>query len=96
LVLHRILFIRSCLPHQKSGLCGDIQGSCHFHIENGTIHAVHGSAESPDLIIESLFDVWVDIMSGKADGQEMFMTQKYKVKGDLSLLMRMNQIFGKQ
>jgi len=25
----------------------------------------------------------------------MFMEQKYKVNGDLSLLMRMNQLFGK-
>jgi putative sterol carrier protein len=37
----------------------------------------------------------MDIMTGKADGQEMFMAQKYKVQGqDLSLLMRMSQIFG--
>jgi len=36
----------------------------------------------------------MNVMTGKADGQEMFMAQKYKVQGDLSLLMRMSQIFG--
>jgi multimeric flavodoxin WrbA/putative sterol carrier protein len=75
---------------------GSVEGSCHFRIENGTISAIHGPAQSPDLTVDSPFDVWMDIMTGKADGQQMFMAQKYKVKGDLSLLMRMNQIFGKQ
>jgi putative sterol carrier protein len=54
-----------------------------------------GTAEKPDLTIESPFEVWMDIMTGKADGQQMFMEQQYRVDGDLSLLMRMNQIFGK-
>jgi hypothetical protein len=38
----------------------------------------------------------MDIMTGKADGQQMFMEQKYKVIGDLSLLLRMNQLFGRK
>ena len=75
---------------------GKIQESCHFRIEEGTISATHGSVDNPDLTIDSPFDVWVDIMTGKADGQQMFMAQKYTVKGDLSLLIRMNQIFGKE
>ena len=75
---------------------GEVQGACHFRIENGTISTFQGSAENPDLTIETPFDVWMDIMTGKADGQQMFMAQRYKVQGDLSLLMRMSQIFGKQ
>ena len=73
---------------------GDVTETCHFRIENGTISTVQGSAESPDLTIDTPFEVWMDIMTGKADGQQMFMAQKYKVRGDLSLLMRMGQIFG--
>jgi multimeric flavodoxin WrbA len=73
---------------------GSVQGTCHFRIENGTITPVPGSAEKPDLVIDSPFDVWMDIMTGKADGQQMFMTRKYQVKGDLTLLMRMKQFFG--
>jgi len=74
---------------------GEVEGSCYFHIENGAIEPHAGSAEKPDLTIEAPFEVWMDIMTGKADGQQMFMEQKYKVNGDLSLLMRMNQFFGK-
>jgi multimeric flavodoxin WrbA/putative sterol carrier protein len=75
-------------------LSGDVQGTCHFRMENGTVSALQGSAESPDLTIDTPFDVWMDIMTGKADGQQMFMAQEYKVQGDLSLLMRMGQILG--
>ncbi|MGD2124948.1 MAG: SCP2 sterol-binding domain-containing protein [Desulfobacteraceae bacterium] len=74
---------------------GDTGGSCHFKIENGEIDAIMGASEKPDLTIDAPFDVWMDIMTGKADGQQMFMEQKYKVVGDLSLLMRINELFGK-
>jgi multimeric flavodoxin WrbA/putative sterol carrier protein len=74
---------------------GEAEGSCHFSIENRQIKAIRGPAEKPDLTIDSPFEVWMDIMTRKADGQQMFMAQKYKVTGDLSLLIRMNQLFGK-
>jgi hypothetical protein len=72
---------------------GEAEGSCHFKIENGKIQAILGPAENPDLTIEAPFGVWMDIMTRKADGQQMFMEQKYKVSGDFSLLLRMNQLF---
>jgi putative NADPH-quinone reductase len=74
---------------------GNVEGSCYFKIEEGTIKAFSGAAEKTDLTIETPFDLWIDIMTGKADGQQMFMAQKYKVQGDLSLLKRMNSLFGK-
>jgi putative sterol carrier protein len=75
---------------------GEVEGDCHFKIENGKIQAAQGLAEKPDLTIEAPFNVWLDIMTGKADGQQMFMEQKYKVAGDFSLLLRMSQLFGKK
>jgi multimeric flavodoxin WrbA/putative sterol carrier protein len=75
---------------------GEAAGSGYFRIENGRIESQLGSAEKADLTIEAPFEVWMDIVTGKADGQRMFMEQKYKVNGDLSLLMRMNQFFGKK
>jgi multimeric flavodoxin WrbA len=74
---------------------GEVEGSCHFRIEGGQIEAIAGPAEKPSLTIDTPFDVWMDIMTRKADGQQMFMQQKYKVAGDFSLLLRMNQVFGK-
>jgi putative sterol carrier protein len=73
---------------------GAVDGSCHFVIENGVIRAVPGTAEKPDLNIDTPFELWMDIMMGKSEGRQMLMEQRYKVAGDVSLLMRMNQLFG--
>ncbi len=70
---------------------GSITGSCYFTIEKQNIKASTGTWESPDITIETPFDVWMDIMAGKADGQQMFMEQKYKVDGDISLMVRLFQ-----
>jgi multimeric flavodoxin WrbA len=72
---------------------GFVENSCYFTIEKGNIDAKTGILENPDLTIETPFDVWMDIMTSKADGQQMFMEQKYKVNGDLSLMI---QLFQKQ
>jgi multimeric flavodoxin WrbA/putative sterol carrier protein len=74
---------------------GEVEGPCYFRIENGCISPGVGEAENPDLTIESPFELWMDILTGKADGQQMLMEEKYKVTGDLSLLMQMGQLFGK-
>jgi multimeric flavodoxin WrbA len=70
---------------------GSGEKPCYFVIEKGKIEAEKGTWESPDLTIETTFDLWLDIMTGKADGQQMFMEQKYKVTGDLSLMIRLFQ-----
>jgi putative sterol carrier protein len=73
---------------------GEIEGACHFKIDCGTIEAIAGQADSPDLTISTPFETWMDIMTGKADGQKMFMQQKYQVTGDLELLMGFGELFG--
>jgi putative sterol carrier protein len=75
---------------------GEGEGACHFKIGDGKIQTALGLAEKPDLLIEAPFSVWMDIITGKAYGQQMFMEQKYKVSGDFSLLLRMNQLFGRK
>jgi multimeric flavodoxin WrbA/putative sterol carrier protein len=74
---------------------GDVQGACHFRIGDGKIEAKKGAAENASMTINSPFELWLDIMAGKADGQQMFMEQKYTVDGDLNLLLRMGEFFGK-
>jgi putative sterol carrier protein len=70
---------------------GEITGSCYFIIEIGGIDAKEGGRENPDIRIETPFKLWMDIMAGKADRQQMFMEQKYKVEGDLSLMIELFQ-----
>lgn len=72
---------------------GETEGSCYFIVDKGTLKTVLGAAENPDLTIEAPFELWMDIMTGEADGQQMFMEQKYRAEGNLFLLMQMNQLF---
>jgi multimeric flavodoxin WrbA/putative sterol carrier protein len=73
---------------------GENQGSCFLSIADGTIHGRQGSVDEPDLTVNAPFEVWMDILTGKADGQQLFLDQKYTVEGDLDLLMQMGQLFG--
>jgi multimeric flavodoxin WrbA len=73
---------------------GTIEGQCHFIVNNGSIAFSDGPAEKADLTIKTPFDVWIDIMSGKADGAEMMMQGKYTAEGDTDLLIKMGQWFG--
>jgi hypothetical protein len=61
-----------------------------------------GSCIHKDDMTQELFpqwlesdEVWMDILTGKSDGQQMFLDQKYTVEGDLALLMQMEQLFGR-
>jgi len=75
---------------------GKISGQCHFAIAKGAIVPADGPAEEADLIIKTPFDVWLDIMSGKADGAEMMMKGKYTAEGNTDLLLTMGQWFGRR
>jgi multimeric flavodoxin WrbA len=74
---------------------GSVEGICHFIISDGTIMAKEGKSGKPDLVIKTPFDVWMDIQTGKADGGQMFMEEKYKAEGNMDLFVNMNKFFGK-
>jgi putative sterol carrier protein len=74
---------------------GEVEGSCHFKIENGTIEAKEGATANADLIVTSPFEVWMDVTTGKSDGKWLFMKRKYKASGDLSLLLSIKHLFGR-
>lgn len=73
---------------------GTVAGQCHLTIENGTIRGVEGPAQKADLVFDTPFDVWMDITTGKRNGQEAFMAQQYTVSGNPDLLLQMSQFFG--
>jgi multimeric flavodoxin WrbA len=70
---------------------GKVTDSCYFIIENANTDVKKGKKENPDITIETPFEIWMDIMTGKADGQQMFIEKKYKVDGDLSLMVELFQ-----
>jgi putative sterol carrier protein len=73
---------------------GETAGGCFLDISRGAIQAQEGKTSNPNLTVNTPFEVWMDILSGKADGQQLFIDQKYTVEGDLELLMQMDQLFG--
>lgn len=75
---------------------GEVEGDCYFVIDNGLIRAEEGMYKEPTVTINAPFDVWMDIMTGKADGQEMFFQEKYRVEGDFEILMKMEEMFGRK
>ncbi|HET6514514.1 MAG TPA: NAD(P)H-dependent oxidoreductase [Thermodesulfovibrionales bacterium] len=70
---------------------GEVEDACYFTIETGKVGAQSGTSASPDLTVETPFEVWMDILTGKADGRQMLKEQRYKVSGDLSLMMHLFQ-----
>jgi multimeric flavodoxin WrbA len=62
-----------------------VEGRCEFH------EGCHGE---PDVIITSPADVWLAVSRKEMSGQAAFMSGKYKAKGDIALLMKLNRLFG--
>jgi len=72
---------------------GEETGDYYLEIANGTCTFHEGTPRAPRLTIETPSEVWVAISTGKLDGQQAFMEQKYKACGDFGLLMKLNSLF---
>ena len=66
---------------------GETPGSCYFVIDKNSCTAHEGKAEKADCIIDGHFEVWADIIQGRAGGARMLMDGKYKAEGDIALMM---------
>ncbi len=75
--------------HLQINFSGDVHDSCYFTIEKKRVAAKPGVCEKPDVTIDTPFKLWMDIITRQADGQKMFMEQKYQVQGDLTLMMKL-------
>ena len=70
---------------------GEVEACCYFTFEHGGINGAAGTIDKCDIAIETPFELWMDIMTGKAEGREMFMQGKYRVEGDLALMQEVFQ-----
>lgn len=73
---------------------GEVKGACYFSLDRGGVKAQSGARDGADVTIDAPFETWVDIMTGKLDGQQAFMEQKYTVTGDLNLMLKLFQKSG--
>lgn len=70
-------------------LSGQQPGAFYLDIQNGVINAVPGETDQADVTIKTPFELWRDIMEGKADGTQMLMQGKYRIEGDGDLFIRL-------
>jgi multimeric flavodoxin WrbA/putative sterol carrier protein len=74
---------------------GDENFVSHLRIAGGACTYHEGPAEKPNLIIRTPADVWLKISRGELSGQQAFMDGRYKVEGDVNLLLKMNRLFSR-
>ncbi|MBC8264333.1 MAG: NAD(P)H-dependent oxidoreductase [Anaerolineales bacterium] len=72
---------------------GEEPGDYHLQIKGGTCTFREGTSEAPRLTIHTPSDVWVAVSNGEMDSQQAFMQGRYRVEGDFSLLMKLNDLF---
>ncbi|MBI4595719.1 MAG: SCP2 sterol-binding domain-containing protein [Candidatus Tectomicrobia bacterium] len=74
-------------------VAGEEDFVAHLLIAEGRCTYVDGPAQKPDVIIKTPPDIWLAIAKGEMDGQQAFMSGKYKVEGDLGLLLKLRVLF---
>lgn len=70
-------------------LSGEQSGAFFLDIHHGVINALSGELDHADVIIKTPFELWRDIMEGKADGTQMLMDGKYQIEGDGDLFIKL-------
>ena len=72
---------------------GDEPGDYYLRIADQKCAAFEGTHPEPTLTIHTPSDVWLAISKGELDGAQAMMQGKYRIEGDLGLLMRFNELF---
>lgn len=74
-------------------LTGDGGGTWNVKIADGACEVADGGAESANITITMAASDYLDMINGKLNPQMAFMGGKLKIKGDMSLALKMQQIF---
>ena len=75
---------------------GEGGGEWNLNIANGQCRCERGVAPDPTLTITTPADVWLAIARKEIKGAIALMTGKYKAKGKMGLLMKMDKMFSRQ
>ena len=74
-------------------ITGEGGGKYYAEIKNGELSMGEGDHKSPSITLTMAAQDYTDMVSGKLNGQMAFMTGKLKIKGDMSLAMKLNTLF---
>jgi putative sterol carrier protein len=72
---------------------GDNAGQYHAIIKDGTLTVGQGVHASPNMTMTMAGTDYVDMTTGKLNGQMAFMSGKLKIAGDMGLAMKMQSLF---
>lgn len=76
-------------------ISGEHPGWYYLEIKDGLCYFREGKAETADLTVHTPWDVWLGVSQGSISGQDALMEGKYQVEGELSLLLKMNDLFSR-
>jgi putative sterol carrier protein len=74
-------------------LSGDGGGKWHVIINNDSCTVKEGPHASPSITISMTAQDYLDMLSGKLNGQVAFMSGKLRIAGDMGLALRMQSLF---
>ncbi len=74
-------------------LSGDGGGKWHVLIKDQACEVKEGAAASPSITISMTAQDYLDMLSGKLNGQMAFMSGKLRIAGDMGLALRMQSLF---
>jgi len=76
----------------KFDLSGDEGGEYHIVLKDGAGEAGPGAPQNPNITITMAAQDFVDLAMGKLDGTMAFMSGKLKIKGDMGLAMKLQNV----
>ena len=74
-------------------LSGDNGGQWYVNIKDGKAEVHEGTAPSANMTMSMAANDYVDMTTGKLNGQMAFMSGKLKISGDMGLAMKMQTLF---
>ena len=77
-------------------ITGEEGGEWNLNIANGQCNCQRGVAADPTLTITTPADVWLAIARKEMKGAIALMTGKYKARGKMALLLKMDKLFSRQ
>jgi transposase len=70
-------------------------GVYHLRIANGECSFHDGAVQTPSITIITPSEVWMKISRGELTGYDALMSELYTATGEITLLMKMDSLFGK-
>ncbi|MFW5696221.1 MAG: SCP2 sterol-binding domain-containing protein [Phototrophicaceae bacterium] len=74
-------------------LSGDNGGQFYVVIKDKTVASHEGMAENPKMTLKADADDYYKVASGQMNAMQAFMSGKIKISGDMSLAMKMQNMF---